>query len=323
MKNASIILGACLSALLGPVSSALAEENGDITCGATLGAGSHKLRRDLRCNPGSGASVLTLTDGARLDLNGHTVSCAGGADTVGITLTGSGAKLEDGRVKECGTGILLTGGGGHRLDDLRVTRNTADGISVQASSDNRFRDIVSSGNGSFGFRLTFSHRNTFKETNVKDNVGPQHCGGYLLFGSNSNVITRSHIARNGDVGVQIHSSDRNTLKDNKVVDSNFLGRPTANVLLLEDADENLIQDNNLSSTDFGIALDGLNIGCKSGGATRIGCPETTGADNNIIRCNKANDNARYGFAQASGNVGNVFIRNTARGNGVANFAIDP
>ncbi|XXF80220.1 right-handed parallel beta-helix repeat-containing protein [Myxococcaceae bacterium GXIMD 01537] len=323
MKNPSTILGACLAMLLCPVSAALAEGNGDITCGATLGAGRHVLRSNLRCNPGSGASVLTLTDGARLDLNGHTVSCSGGADTVGITLSGTGARLEDGRVKACATGILLAGGGEHRLRDLRVTDNTGDGISVQSSSDNRFQDIVSSKNGSFGFRLTFSHRNTFNETTVKDNVGPQHCGGYLLFGANDNVIADSHIARNGDVGVQVHSSDRNTLKNNKVVDSNFLGRPTANILLLEDADENTLQNNKLSSTDFGIALDGLNIGCKGGDATRLGCPETTGADNNIIRCNKANDNARFGFAQAPGNVGNVFIKNTARGNGLADFAIDP
>jgi parallel beta-helix repeat protein len=330
MKNRNIILGFCLAILLAPLSSSFAEGKGDISCGSTLGPGNHVLHGNLMCNPGSGAAVLTLTTGAQLNLNGRTVSCTNGADGIGITITGTGVRLKNGRVRGCGTGILLSGGGGHRLSNLQVTDNVfggaggdGDGISVQGSVDNQFQNITSSENHSFGFRLTFSHRNTFKKTTVKDNVGPPHCGGYLLFGSNDNVIDDSHIARNGDVGIQVHSSDRNTIEDNKILDSNFMGRPTANILLLEDADENLIQRNNVSSTRFGIALDGINIGCKGGGATRIGCPETTGADNNIVRCNKANDNARFGFAQAPGNVGNVFIRNTARGNGLADFAIDP
>jgi hypothetical protein len=48
---------------------------------------------------------------------------------------------------------------------------------------------------------------------------------------------------------------------------------------------------------------------------------TTGATGNIVAGNTADDESRYGIAQATGNDGNVYLLNSAKGNGVANYSI--
>jgi parallel beta-helix repeat protein len=283
-----------------------------VACGATLGAGNHELAANLVCNPGRGAAVLTLTTNAHLNMKGKTVSCNNGADGIGIKVTGTGVHITNGHVHRCGTGLLLEGGGNHHLSKLHVDGNLfsgaggdGDGIVLRQSHNNHIKASTSSHNQSFGVNLVFSHRNTFEAMVVTDNVGPSHSGGYLLFGANGNVITASNISRNGDVGIQIHSSDGNTVSRNTVNDSNFFGQPTTNILLLEDADSNVISHNKVSSTVAGTALDGINVGCKGRDCTSLGTPETGGADKNRIESNTANNNARFGIAQAPGNVGNV------------------
>jgi len=76
-----------------------------------------------------------------------------------------------------------------------------------------------------------------------------------------------------------------------------------------------------------VTSDGINVGCKDVCHCGLGgmgfSTPSTGATANIVFGNTADNEARYGIAQATGNPGNVYLLNQATGNGVANFAIDP
>ena len=97
--------------------------------------------------------------------------------------------------------------------------------------------------------------------------------------------------------------------------------PAVNILLLGASTRNLICQNQLSAT-MPAADDGLNIGCKGTCSCGFQSP-TTGATDNLVLGNTADNESRYGFAQATGNSGTVYANDEATGNGVANFAIDP
>src|SRR5262245_39000395 len=89
------------------------------TCNVTLTGGSYTLAADLSCS-GIAGRVVTL-DGARLDLQGHTITCATPAPGPCVTLTGWGAALGNGTVDGGGNqAVTVAGLGGHYLYDLTI-----------------------------------------------------------------------------------------------------------------------------------------------------------------------------------------------------------
>ncbi len=108
----------------------------------------------------------------------------------------------------------------------------------------------------------------------------------------------------------------------------FLNGPSEDILLRDASTSNLVCRNQVSaSVQPAVTSDGINIGCKDGCHCGLGGPgfstPSTGATGNVVPGNTANDELRDGFAQATGNPGNLYLLDQATGNGVANFAIDP
>jgi parallel beta-helix repeat protein len=320
---------AVFGAVLGLVAVPGAEAD-HVGCGDTLGSGKHVLDSDVICHTEGCATcvpvIITLTSDARLDLNGFTLQgLPGGAGTC-LLLEGTGAEAVNGKVMGCDFGVLINGGGEHRLRHLTVTENNW-GVQLTTSNGNLVSDSDLSGNFGFGVKLQDSHQNRFQRTVVNDTSGTALIGGYFLLASHENMISSSVISRNTCFGILLLDSSRNTIVHNTVTDSSCLfdGNPAVNIALSGDSDDNVIFKNNASgadnATDVGPDGDGINIGCKDGcGLQDLA---TTGANGNLVMHNRANQNTRYGIAQSSGNTGNIYFGNTATGNGVANFAIDP
>jgi parallel beta-helix repeat protein len=284
-----------------------------IGCGAVLGAGHHVLDSDVVC-PILGP-IVTLTSGASLDLAGHRIDGQLANISTCLLVTGTGASARNGQVTGCHWGVQLQAGSGHRLQQMSVVENNFVGIELDGSHDNDVRHSEVLGNNTFGFRVLASHENRFHQNVVNDNFGTGLVGGYFLETSHDNTISNSVVNQNVCFGILLADSSRNRITGNTVNGSSCTGTsPAGNIVLRGDSNENVIHNNDASGSPDG---DGINIGCRDGcGAT--GQP-STGADDNVVTHNTANNNARYGIAQNPGNTGNVFSKNTTTGNGVADF----
>ena len=98
---------------IGAIEFRLGEKLPDaIQCGSVLGPrGTFVLDRDLSCPYNADAPsepALTVVTSAALDLNGHTVTCAGGR-RLGIRIEGDGTALRNGTVRDCGIGVDIRG----------------------------------------------------------------------------------------------------------------------------------------------------------------------------------------------------------------------
>ena len=265
------------------------------------------LDSDVVCS--TNGAIVTLTAGGSLDLAGHRLDGQFGGVSTCLLVTGTGASARNGQMTGCHWGVRLEAGGGHRLQHLAVIDNNFVGIELDGSHDNDIRHSDILDNNTFGVRVLASHENRFHQTVVNDNFGTGLVGGYFLDGSHDNTISNSVVNQNLCFGILLEDSSRNRITGN-TVNGNLCTstNPGGNIVLRGDSDENVIHNNDASGSPDG---DGINIGCRDGcGAT--GQP-TTGADDNVVSHNTANNNARYGIAQNPGNVGNVFSKNTTTG----------
>lgn len=300
-----------------------------VQCGDTLGAGTFVLQADLVCDSASGFGVgLTLTDGADLNLNGHSVSMTIGGSGTSVEIVGTGASLHDGSVGTAETAVVITGSG-NRLWNLSVATSINFGIWLKSANGNQITSTQVSGAAVYGVILQSSNRNRLDQLTVTDTSGIGPASGIGLLASNENAITRSQVLRSQCTGVFVRDSSRNVICFNTVQDSfRFLNGPSADILLRDASTSNLVCKNQVSATvNPAVTSDGINVGCKDGchcglGGAGFSTP-STGATGNLILGNTANGELRYGIAQATGNPGNVYAFDQASGNGVANFAIDP
>jgi parallel beta-helix repeat protein len=292
------------------------------SCGDTLGSGHHVLGADLTCDASSGSGVgLELTTGAHLDMDGHSITFVTGGTGTGLRIVGTNVHVTRGIVHGASVGIRIEGGGNHHLRSMTVFQNNF-GLVVTGSSGNDVADSDFSANFDVGVSLDGSSANHFQKVVVDDTFGTALQGGFALRNSDDNVIAACEVSRNACTGIELRDSSRNSLRNNVVDDTRcpFATEPAVGIALLGDSDDNVLAGNETSSTTGTPAWDGINVGCK-GGCSFQG--PTTGANGNEIEANTADHNARYGVAQASGNVGNTYLRNDASGNGVADVAIDP
>ncbi|GEJ58461.1 NosD domain-containing protein [Anaeromyxobacter diazotrophicus] len=302
-----------------------------IQCGDTLSAGAWLLETDLVCPSNSGSGVgITLQSGAALDLGGHSVAMSIAGSGVSIELTGTGASLAHGTAKNAERAILLSGGGGHHLSDLRATGSNI-GIYLDHSDGNAIATTDVSGNAVFGVSSDTSNGNHYDQLVADDTNGIGPAAGILLFASNDNTLTRSEVLRSQCTGIRLVDASRNTIAFNSVQDSFisiFKDKPSVDILVMGASTHNLILKNEVSATATPpVTSDGINIGCKDGCNCGLGGPgisePTTGATHNVVVGNTADGELRYGIAQATGNPKNVYAADEASGNGTANFAIDP
>src|SRR6185503_19236984 len=119
-------------------------------------------------------AALQVVGPVQVDLNGHTISCASD-NSNGIQVLGKKAIVTNGRVVECGVGVLVQGSGGHfigyiaALNDIqgfavydanRLEYNTAAGISVAGPSPAYYGFMLWGSHNRLRFNQAYSNNAT-------------------------------------------------------------------------------------------------------------------------------------------------------------------
>ncbi len=131
-----------------------------VACGDVI-AGAERLDVDLTC---ATSPALTIAAGGSLDMDGFVLTCSGANN--GIELTGSGAKLSNGKITACITGVRLMGGG-NKVSGVYVT-NSTNGFSVETAG-NKVSDCAAQANASIGFGV-YASANSLSRAQARGNA---------------------------------------------------------------------------------------------------------------------------------------------------------
>lgn len=178
--------GCAISSLV--VLAATASPAVAVSCGDEIAAGDRvtlSVEDPITSAECSSSPVLTILDGAKVDMAGFTIRCSSTA-VDGIILDGTRSQLENGAVRGCKRGVVLKGTGGHNIADVVAASNSLAGFKIVAGSDrnklrdcaatqtasgngfeilsdgNKLQDSVAFGNDSNGFYIS-GNSNSFKE----------------------------------------------------------------------------------------------------------------------------------------------------------------
>ena len=199
-----------------------------LRCGEVIG-GSASVRvttgADARNCDGT---AITVRAPANLDLDGRTVSCDGAAGTVGIRLVGRGARVANGTIENCETGVLVEGTGGHTLENLTANHNlgskdvqASEGVVVQ-SDENVLQGVRARYNLPVGLQLV-GNGNVVTKSDISENL---HMG-LAVFGA-LNEVSDTQANENEYVNVAIldvssgQGGGRNNLLTNVSANDNRL-----------------------------------------------------------------------------------------------------
>ena len=198
----------------------LAQEAASLTCGETIKQ-STTLKSDLNC-PGHGISIGA--DGIVLDLGGHTITGPGrggwvwperALSSVGIRVSGrKQVTIRNGRSTNFATAVLL---------------EDSQGVTVEGAH------AVSNHYGIYLFRGT---GNALNGVQVITNIYGLHLQDSRENRITRSVIFRSHHGSPGGYGVNLYSSNRNTISANRIEQNQSQG------VWLVDSRDNLIYRNN-------------------------------------------------------------------------------
>ena len=151
------------------------------------------------------------------------------------------------------SGLIVVDADNTRVEHSTVNANglTTDqaGIAVFASRRTTFEHDVVSGNGDIGlFAVEGTDASRIAHSLFADNFE----AGIILDGSD-NVVVKNHLRRNGD-GVVV-SGDRNVIEGNHLTDTLGCDGECGNAISFEGGSGNLIKDNLIDRTHWGIRLD--------------------------------------------------------------------
>ena len=130
---------------------------------------------------------------------------------------------------DSGSGIYLDGSDSNTLSNNTIT-NCETGILFDHSSyNNTVSNNTISNNGANGILLLSSSNNTVSNNIVSNNICKpnkyglfyRYADGIHLWGSNHNTFSNNVILSNGDAGVKIANSRRNTLFNNTIAGNNI------------------------------------------------------------------------------------------------------
>ena len=256
------------------------------TCGDVLTEDT-KLSRSLVDCPGDG--LVIGADNVRLDLDGHKIDGQGSGIGIANPDGHDGIRIEDGTVREFGTGIELTDTSGSKLRKLKVLANNGDGIALQGSAGNRIADNKSSGNQSDGITLYESDRNRITENSLRGNDAH---GIVLETSSDLNRVEDNSVSDNHADGISIAvGSSRNEILENRVRRSGG----SVGIFLVFDSNENRVYENLVEENGGGGIL-------------------VLEADDNRIEENRAYANGQDGITVDDDSIGTLVKRNSASGN---------
>ena len=205
-----------------------------VSCGDVI---TSNTTLDGNVGPCATDPAIEVQGSAMLDLNGFTVSCMTTA-TVGISLTGKGAKLRNGVVEGCNDGVRLLGTGGHKVERVLSTQNQFNGFrSGDDSHKNKLDGNSATDNGDDGFEISgdgvtltnntstsnsdrgFNINGTAEGLKAQGNTAARNSGdGFGIFGTEHKVFKNTS-QQNGDDGYEFGVSSGHTVKLNRAYDN--------------------------------------------------------------------------------------------------------
>jgi hypothetical protein len=189
--------------------------------------------------------ALTIQGPAALDLNTFTVFCDPEDRRDGIYLIGRGAKLLNGTLKNCNSGVELMGTGHHRVTEIVSKDNNGDCFKIHEGSD---RNMVTS-NTSHGFACDNGFENSGNNNMLTNNLASDHDDSCYENHGNENIF-RNNGGVNCGVGFSIDGMD------NKVV-INFATNTSFGFILGNSADggnNNTVEKNKAVANGVGIQI---------------------------------------------------------------------
>ena len=187
-----------------------------LQCGDTIGPKETViLDSDIGpCQASEGG--LTIRGPTTLDLNGFALSCQNLGNGVpnGITIEGKNAKVRNGSIENCLTGVVITGEGKHRLENLTVQEAAISGFHIQSDS-NMLAANSAEDSGFVGF-LVSGHKNRLTHNSAKGS----HSHGFRLSGDKNKLTSNTAMANEDGFHVR---GDRNRLTKNTATSNDFYG----------------------------------------------------------------------------------------------------
>jgi parallel beta-helix repeat protein len=229
-----------------------AADAGHIGCGAVLGpGGSFALDSDVGPCAGPGPAISLLA-GARLDMKGFDVICAGAVPGIDIMASGVfvGSSKPGAEIKDCG-GVSIVG------------------------NRNRVSDVAVTAAGGFGFFVAGNQNQIVR--NSVDGVGP----AFSILGDRN--LLYGNVAENSDTGFYV-AGNFNSLNSNKALNNStgiFIGPGKRNLVIYNTLEGNDVGISNLG-TDEGT---GSIIGGNQATANGYGIRLELGSFNNRVRLN--------------------------------------
>ena len=274
------------------------------------------LGNNLTCD--TPASIIVEGPGGRINLGGHTVSCQGGDNTIGIFLIGDHAKVTNGTVANCKIGVVAADKGHHRIIEVKAHSHSEAGFSTnsigtfEGSNENWFisnqaaqsnNGFLISGNANYLFRNTSSENERGFTVNhqgnkVTLNVASKNGIGFMIrLGAEENHFIKNIAEENAFAGFEIEGN-RNRLVNNRAI-GNGQNMVDAGFRIIDAHDNFLGWNQSENNTGMGFEIRGF----------------YDRSVRNILRGNLAQGNEQVGIALQLLAENNTLIENTGKGNG--------
>jgi hypothetical protein len=187
-----------------------------VQCGDVLGPGGRvTLEQDIVCG-GSVGTGVTVRDGAILDLNGHTVDCRSLSSGRCVVLTGTGAKLLNGKVQgSIHESIFLSGTGRHTVKN--VTSELVDANVIVMSDHNTLIDVMAESGINPAFVISGHHNRLWNSIALCVRL-PDEC--ISVMGDGNHLI--GNFVRSDHNGISVRG-DNNVLRGNRAI---WIGLPS-------------------------------------------------------------------------------------------------
>ncbi len=263
-----------------------------------------------------GTGFIIGANNITVNLNGHTITGryppANPDKTVpaewGVQIVGhSGVTVKNGTIRGFSFGVGLTGSNQNTIQNITVTSNTGNGISLWNDSNNNVvKDctITNNGPGALPFVgimvSNSSDNNTIKNTIITNNS----LAGISVAGSDGNSIMGNTVTGHSSSGISLHAAGAPlppVASHNNMVKGNTCANNLNGITVRESSGNSLLDNTLTENTQNGIVL-------------------TEGADNNTVNKNHSNSNGRNGIA-ISNSDGNSINNNAVNGNDGNGIAI--
>jgi parallel beta-helix repeat protein len=318
------------------------------TCGETIASGNWVLTANVGpCS--DGAPALTVEGPAHLDMDGYMVLCEadGGDVPTGIQVTGQNARISDGTVKGCNTGIAVEGDGHHRLEGITVVGSQDRGINIGSDGNrlewvtvlgsgdegmriegdgNRVVEGRAAGNHNHGIRVKNASNNSILSTQAFTNLGEEIENGTVVnvFGEGIRLEGDHNVAKdciangNGDEGVRVKGGEGNVVS-HCLAQANGTTTGEPGIEVDEGATHTVVEYTRASAN----AADGI----ASGGQYTLVRHDTTLANGSVVPQPPPDDGGAVvppgpfgaGIRVRAGGTDNRLTRNTAHGNRVTDL----